>query len=156
MTDTAGDQNFDFTFQNISYSLRINIFSFISSLWKRLIVFHSTICCSRSCGTLISLLHISVPKIKHNPTCVSLPPYGRFSNSCQLQRTGISERRGRVPGGRSFSQTRICRHHQCTRLAKNKKRLCQRCWVSLYPVVHHCVCTLGLLIQFLLTKRCCM
>lgn len=76
------------------------------------------ISCSLFHRTLILLLHTSVPIRKHNPTCVSPPPYGRISNSCQLQRTGISEWRGRVPGGRSFSQTRICRHHQRTRVAK--------------------------------------
>lgn len=74
-----------------------------------------TVCRSLSLGSLSSLFYIFSQRFHDSPNS-SLSPSARFSNRSKLQRAGVSGRCWRLPGGWSFSETRICGHHQCTRV----------------------------------------
>lgn len=64
----------------------------------------------RGCSLNFNVFLMCISLISHHHIIIS--PSSRLRDGSELQRAGVPGRRGRLPGGRSLTETRVHRHHQ--------------------------------------------
>lgn len=62
------------------------------------------------CSLNFNVFLMCISLISHHHIIIS--PSSRLRDGSELQRAGVPGRRGRLPGGRSLTETRVHRHHQ--------------------------------------------